>query len=293
MRNCSMPSTVGRPFNAALSFCLVAAVTLTIGGAAIAQEPKTVATVDEMAVTEADLALAAAGSSDRLRGVSPAKQRQFLVNEVVELMVVAAAAKRDGLHNSDEFKRQMAFIERRVLLNAYFTSRLSKLVTEEAIKQRYDEENGKFVAKDEVRARHILVKDEKVAAAVIKELDGGADFAKLAADKSIGPSKDRGGDLGYFSKGQMVGPFEDAVFALSKGEYSKQPVKTKFGFHVILLEDQRKTQPPTIESRSAEIRNALMSEAYVNEVKRLKDSAKIVVIEDDKSGTGGDKNKSE
>ena len=119
-----------------------------------------------------------------------------------------------------------------------------------------------------MRARHILVKSEDEAKAVIKELDGGADFAKLASEKSIGPSKAQGGDLDYFGRGQMVKEFEDAAFGLEAGAYTETPVRTQFGWHVIKVEDKRKSEPPTFEEAesalgqemSQEIAEALMRE---------------------------------
>lgn len=111
--------------------------------------------------------------------------------------------------------------------------------------------------------------------AIIKELDGGADFAELAKTKSTGPSGPRGGDLGYFAKGQMVPQFETAAFALEKGAYTKEPVQTQFGFHVIKVEDSRETTPPTFEESVDEIRNDMAQAAAAQYIEGLRGAAKI------------------
>ena len=112
-------------------------------------------------------------------------------------------------------------------------------MTDDEVKARYDEEIKKLPPQEEVHARHILVKTEAEAKDIIKQLDAGKDFAELAKEKSTDPNKSEGGDLGYFAKGRMVKEFEDAAFALKKGEYTKTPVKTQFGYHVIKVEDKR------------------------------------------------------
>ncbi|MGB0672069.1 MAG: peptidylprolyl isomerase, partial [Rhodospirillales bacterium] len=120
-------------------------------------------------------------------------------------------------------------------------------------------------------ARHILLKTEEDAKAAIKKLDGGADFAALAKELSTGPSKDNGGDLGFFVKEQMVPEFAEATFAMKPGSYSKKPVQTQFGWHVIKVEEARKRTPPTLEEATPVIRQELSREvglAYLEEVKK-------------------------
>jgi peptidyl-prolyl cis-trans isomerase C len=127
------------------------------------------------------------------------------------------------------------------------------------------------------------VKTEAEADAIIKELTGGADFAKLAAEKSIGPSKANGGDLNYFSKGQMVPPFEEAAFALAKGEFTRSAVKSPFGWHVIKLEDKRQSKPPSFEESRDRLSQELSQEFAEQLVRGLTEKAKIERFEADGS----------
>ena len=128
-----------------------------------------------------------------------------------------------------------------------------------------------------------MLKTEAEADAIIKELTGGADFAKLAAEKSIGPSKANGGDLNYFSKGQMVPPFEEAAFALAKGEFTRSAVKSPFGWHVIKLEDKRQSKPPSFEESRDRLSQELSQEFAEQLVRGLTEKAKIERFEADGS----------
>ena len=107
----------------------------------------------------------------------------------------------------------------------------------------YDGHIAELGAQEETSARHILVKEEEEAKAIIAALAEGGDFVALAKEKSTGPTGPNGGDLGYFQKEQMVKPFADAAFALEPGAFTKEPVKTQFGWHVILAEDRRADTP--------------------------------------------------
>jgi peptidyl-prolyl cis-trans isomerase C len=118
----------------------------------------------------------------------------------------------------------------------------------ELLKERYDAFVANNPPREEAHARHILLEKEVDATNLIAHLDGGMDFAEAAKKYSTGPSASKGGDLGYFGRGDMVKPFSDAAFAMKKGEYTKKPVKTKFGWHVIKVEDLRKVEAPTFEA---------------------------------------------
>ncbi len=132
----------------------------------------------------------------------------------------------------------------------------------------------------QLKARHILVKTEDEAKEIIKELEGGADFAELAKAKSTGPSGTKGGDLGTFGKGQMVPEFEAAAFALEVGEFSKEPVKTQFGFHVIKVEDKLDQPLPTFEEAREQLRQLLLTEAYADAVKTGRDKVGVDILEE-------------
>ena len=124
-------------------------------------------------------------------------------------------------------------------------------------------------------ARHILVEKEDDAKAIIAALDKGADFATLAKEKSTDPAKDNGGDLGFFSREDMVPEFADAAFKLQKGEYTKTPVHSQFGWHVIKVEDRRTAAPPSFEDSKQQLTNELAREVIGAKIKDLRSGAKI------------------
>ena len=148
-------------------------------------------------------------------------------------------------------------------------------VTEAALRKRYERQVKESPVVEEARARHILVKTEEEAIAVIAELESGAEFAATATAKSIGPSAARGGDLGYFKREQMVPPFAEAAFALKPGEMTKKPVKTQFGWHIILTEDIREIKQPSFEQKRDQLHTDMSREVVRVEMFRLRKSTKI------------------
>ena len=143
----------------------------------------------------------------------------------------------------------MAFLQQRALHSELIDKDVGAKITDEEIRARYDKQMADTPPVNEVKARHILVKTKEEAEAIIKQLDGGAEFEKLANEHTTDPSgKTSGGDLGYFAPGQMVPEFEKAAFALEVGDYTKEPVQSQFGWHVIKVEDKRAQQPPAFDA---------------------------------------------
>ena len=143
------------------------------------------------------------------------------------------------------------------------------------MKARYDKEVAALPKEEEVKAAHILVATEEEAKDVIKQLDAGKDFAELAKEKSTDSNKDDGGDLGWFGKGRMVPEFEEAAFKLEKGAYTKEPVKSQFGFHVIKVEDKRISPPPAFEQVEPQVRQLVMRDKYMDLIKKAKAEQKV------------------
>ena len=137
-----------------------------------------------------------------------------------------------------------------------------------------------------MHARHILVKTKEEAEAIIKELDAGADFAKLAKEKSTGPVRPEGGDLGFFSPGQMVPAFEKAAFALKAGKYTKEPVKTQFGWHVIKVEEKRNAPPPEFDQVKDQVRQLVLREKYMATGRQGPQAARIDICRSEDEGAG-------
>ena len=173
-------------------------------------------------------------------------------------------------------KAQIAEITENIVRQAVLDRLLHEKMTEAAIKARYDDFVSKLPKQQEVKARHILVDTEDEAKAIIVQLDGGADFSAIAKEKSKDPgSGSKGGDLGYFVAGQMVPEFSEAAFKLEKGQYSKTPVKSQFGWHIILLDDKRDKQPPTMEEARSTIEQILSNETVTGYVDGLRKSATV------------------
>ncbi len=221
-----------------------------------------VATVGDQTITESDLAFAAEDLQKELQQVPEQERRAFLVTVLIDMKVMAKAARDAGMDQTDLFKRRVAYLEDRTLRRSYFADKIAAGVTEETLKAGYDRYVAAFVPEEQVRARHILVATEDEAKAVKADLDGGKPFEVEAMDKTIDPSgKQSGGDLGFFGKGQMVPEFEAAAWALQPGQIS-EPVKSEFGWHIIKLEEKTLSQPQPIEQLAQQLGQQAMFEAY-------------------------------
>ena len=218
------------------------------------------------------------------RSVLPPRQRALpmrvvfrpLLEQIINRKLFALAGRKEKLQDDPIVKSELARIEDRLIQRAYITARVEKQVTDKTVKARYEKFIKERKAAQEVRARHILVKSEREAKAIIAQLKKGGDFAKLASQKSQGPSKTRGGDLGWFSKGEMVKEFDAVVFKLKKGQVSAKPVKTQFGWHVIKVEEIRQKKPPTFKEARPRLANRMIREVVLAELKKLRKGSKVV-----------------
>lgn len=207
----------------------------------------------------------------------PAKLEELLIKQLEDLEALRAEAKKSGIENDADVKEAQAKANDQVTIQAFLAKYIKTEVTEAAVRVKYDDDI-KNLPKDamEVKARHILVKDEKTAKDIIKKLDNGADFMKLARDYSIDKgSAANGGDIGYFQKNEMVPEFVTAAFALTPGKYTKEPVKTQFGYHIIKSDDSRKVKPKKFEDEAERIQGELTEKAMGDLVKKLRSKSKI------------------
>ena len=252
--------------------------------AAFAQQlgPDTViATVNGEPITGGDLALAGAEFADQLSQVAPDRRDTAVLDLVINMRLASAAAEASGLDKEPAVVTRLELARDRTLYSEFLRSKFIAAVTEATVRARFDEELAKFVPQEEIRARHILVSNDQEALAkeIIAELDAGGDFAKIAAEKSTDTgSGQSGGDLGWFKRGMMVKPFEDAAFALEPGQYTKTPVKSDFGWHVILVEEKRMETPPTFEVEGPRIEQELVRETFDREIGALRDAATIELV---------------
>ncbi|MBT6136293.1 MAG: peptidylprolyl isomerase [Rhodospirillaceae bacterium] len=199
----------------------------------------------------------------------------MLVDRAIDGRVVAKAGRDSGLIENEAVKRRIAEQTERILAEAYITNAVGQQITPEALSARYDEFVKERFAGEEVKASHILLETEAAALEVIEALEKGDDFATLAAEKSTGPSASNGGDLGWFSRDQMVPEFSEAAFALAPGESTKAPVKTQFGWHVIMLEERREAQPPTFEEKQRELTEEMTGDVIRDVLAKLRETADI------------------
>ncbi|MEM7291318.1 MAG: peptidylprolyl isomerase [Pseudomonadota bacterium] len=254
-----------------------------LNAAAVAQEgtDKIVAKVNDVVVTERELALAEVDMLQQFSQVPAEQRRAAILNALIDIKLLAVLAEEEGLDEDPNFKARMAFTRARTLHNELFQKKALETITDEEIKTRYDTEIKNFPTEKEVSARHILLESEEDAKAVISELENGADFVELAKSKSTGPSGPSGGDLGYFGKGRMVPEFETAAFALENGAFTKEPVKSQFGWHVILKVDERDTVPPTLDQVKDQVRQAIAREKYFKLTQDAKAKYQVEVLDEE------------
>ena len=236
-----------------------------------------VATVGEDTIIEADLGFAAEDLGQELQSVPPADQRAFLVTVLIDMKVMAKAARDEKLDGSADYKMRLKYLEDRSLRRAYFSEQVTGAITPDAIKAAYDDYVKTFKTSDQVHAEHILVKSEDEAKDIEKQLSGGASFEDLAKAKSIDTgSGAQGGDLGFFAKGQMVKEFEDAAFALEIGKISA-PVKSQYGWHIIKVLEKKSSQPQTMDQMGPQLQQTILYKKFNDSVAALKTKIAVAI----------------
>lgn len=229
-----------------------------------------VARVGDSTVTLADLIA--------MRDDLPPQYRQMplqtiypaLLERAIDGHLIAKAARGTDIGGRADVQRRIRRAEDQVLSQVYLSETIAEQVTEDALRSRYEKATVDDSGRVEARARHILLETEEAARAVIAELAKGADFAALAKERSTDPGAAEGGDLGWFSAEQMVPEFSAAAFALEPGSHSKEPVKSQFGWHVILLEEKRTPQAPPFEQMQDQLASEMTRELITAKLKELR-----------------------
>lgn len=256
---------------------LAAALLLLLLAPGFAQsDDPVVAKVDGVEVRESDLALA---EEDLGNNIPPQvrgdARRDFIVSYYTDIMLVAKAADAMKAADSKEFQARLKFLRNKMLMESYLQSEGKKAVTEKAMREVYDHALKQMSGEEEVRARHILVATEDEAKKILADLKKGGNFEAIAKEKSNDPgAAAQGGDLGYFTKDQMVPEFAEVAFKLQKGQLS-DPVKSQFGWHIIRVEDKRSKEPPKYEEVKDQVETFVQRKAQAELVTKLRDSAKI------------------
>ena len=246
------------------------------------------ATVNGKNITKQDAQafVSASAPQANFMELAPA-EKKMVTDRLIEKVLFTELAAQEGIDKKPEFKRNMEKIKDELLVNMWMKEQMDNaVVSESEAKAFYDKNTDKFMEKASMHARHILVANEKDAQDIIntlKPLKGEAlkaKFIKLAKEKSTGPSASSGGDLGTFTKGQMVPEFSKAVWALEDGQITTTPVKTQFGYHVIYLETKTEAKPASYEKVKNNIITSLKQQQFTAKIKEvakeLKSKAKIV-----------------
>ena len=240
----------------------------------------TVATVNGYEIKTSEVRMAFDDVIGQLPNM-PAKLRfPFVVEFLIERHLLAQVAAKEGVADSDDYKRRLAAYQAKALRDSYLAQNISPSIKDEEIKAAYDKETAKVTQTERIRARHILVATEKEAKDIEAKLQGGSKFEDLAKQYSLDGSKDYGGDLGYFTAPEMVKEFSAAAFALKVGEVSV-PVKTDYGWHVIRLDDRKMGAAQPFDQVKGAIRNVLVRNKVQDLLASLQGTAKVEILDPD------------
>ncbi len=234
-----------------------------------------VARVNGVELRLADVEAARQGLPPQAQKMPLAQIYPMLLGRMIDGMLITEAGRDEHLEQSPELQHRLKLFEDRLVQQAYIEQILKGADSEDKLKAAYQKFIQQKPAREEVHARHILVKTEAEAQSIIDQLNKGADFATLAKKYSTDPGAAAGGDLGYFGRDDMVPAFATAAFALQPGQYTKTPVKTEFGWHVILVVDRRVKQPPTFDEARQQVGHMLARDIVEAKVKDLRGEAKI------------------
>src|SRR3954463_51373 len=257
----------------AVAGCL--AVALLAGPPAYAQDANPVlAKVNGSEIRASDVALAEEELGASLAQMDPATKKENVLSFLIDMKIVSKEAEDKKIAERDDFKSRLAFARNRLLMDNLLAVEGKAATTDENMKKVYEDAAKQITGEQEVHARHILVETEDQAKKIEDELKKGADFAELAKKDSKDPGASDGGDLGFFTKDQMVPEFSAAAFALEPGKVS-DPVKTQFGWHVIKVEEKRTRKAPDFEQVKPQIETYVVRKAQADYVAKLRTAAKV------------------
>jgi len=275
MTTSSPDAKFGVSFRLASAVAASVAIVLLAGMPLRAEETNPVlAKVNGAEIRQSDVTLAEEELGPSLAQMDPATKKENVLAFLIDMKIVAKAAEAKKIEDRDDFKARLAFTRNRLLMDNLLAAAGKAATTEEAMKKVYDEAAKQIEGEQEVHARHILVETEDEAKAIEAELKKGADFAELAKKKSKDPGASDGGDLGFFTKDQMVPEFSAAAFSLEPGKIS-DPVKTQFGWHIIKVEEKRNRKAPDFEQVKGQIETYVTRKAQAEYVAKLRESAKV------------------
>ena len=244
-------------------------------------ETKIVATVDGKPIFLSEIIGMAQRLPEQYRKMSLEAVYPSLLTRAIDSKLVTLEGRRSGFSKDPDVKKRLREVEDQIISEIFLTKTIGSQVTEEALKKIYSETKSKMASGDQIKARHILLDSEEKAAEIIKKLQAGGEFAKLAAEYSTGPSAASGGDLGWFGEGQMVPEFSKAAFALNPGDIVTKPVKTQFGWHIILVEDRKVSAPPSFDDAKEQLASTMSQKLLKELIETLRTKATIVRFQAD------------
>jgi peptidyl-prolyl cis-trans isomerase C len=257
-----------------ITFAAMALAVMTmVAVPALAAEEGLAATVNGDKILKKDVMGAMKAMSVKAEDTD--KAFPVIVDQMINERLMDEATAGANIESSKEFQQRLETARVQLLKSMYLEKYLKDKITDKTIKAEYDKFKKENKGKQEVHARHILLSTEEEAKQAVKDLDNGAKFEDLAKERSSGPTAKSGGDVGYFAKGEIIPEFSDAAFKLKVGTYTKEPVKSQFGWHVIYVEDKRDRTVPAMKEVEAAIRNKLGQEAIEKLVKDLRAKAEI------------------
>ncbi|HEX7390536.1 MAG TPA: peptidylprolyl isomerase [Acidiphilium sp.] len=242
-----------------------------------------VATVNGYKIHLSDLAKAAQSLPPQLQQAPPQELYPVLLNRLVDERALLIQARKSGIAEQDSVKKEMRHAANRALEAAYLGEQVKPKLSDDAVKAYYQKHYVDQKQPEEVKARQILVKTQAEAESIIKQLNGGAKFAALAEKDSIDPGAKNGGELGWFTRDEMVKPFADAAFALKPGTYTKAPVQSQFGWHVILSEGKRQKPVPGFDDVKDQIRQTMTDKAITDALEDARKGLKVELFNPDGS----------
>jgi peptidyl-prolyl cis-trans isomerase C len=226
----------------------LAALVLVLGSLGVGAQERVIAKVNGKTITDTDMKLAEAEIGNDLGSLPEATKRRVLVEFLIENQLFADAVEGQRLGAGQGFDERLQYWRRRALRDAYFDKSVREAISDVDAREFYDSQVSGLKPEEEVRARHILVESKDKAREIFEKIAHGSDFAQLAKEHSKDPgSKDQGGELGFFKRGQMVPQFEEAAFKLKKGEVG-EPFESQFGWHIVKVDDRRQRAAPPFEA---------------------------------------------
>ncbi len=246
-----------------------------------AKEPRqvTVATVDNHTITAQDVLDATNRLPKKIKEKPLSEIYPNIVNELINQHLITKQAYKDKLDDKKEIIEILRKNKDQIMAKYWLNNFLANNTSEEKIQDFYTKYLENFKTFQEYNASHILVKEEYEALQIIEKLKIKSEFSKLAKSYSIGPSKKNGGNLGWFRSSQMVKEFEEALLKLKKGNITKKPIKTKFGYHIIMLNDIRVSQPKKINDIKQQIVNRIKQNSLLNLEKQLRKNKSIKILD--------------